>query len=268
MAIQTLYTAATGMISLESKLDVIANNLANMETTGFKRGRANFEDLFYRTEQMPGTQDSAGEYTPVGIQTGLGARVTSTQADVYTPGAIELTGRELDVAIQGNGYFQVMDPSGDTYYTRAGNFSRNANGNLVAGSAQTGRLLEPPISIPSDTLAVSITAEGEVSVRLPNNNTLQPVGTIQLARFINPEGLLALGENLFAETDASGPPTTGNPGQDGLGVLRQNSLEGSNVEPVTEIIDLITTQRAFEMNSKAIQTGDELLQTVANLKRY
>ena len=268
MSIQTLYTAATGMMSLETKLDVIANNLANIETTGFKRGRANFEDLFYRIDQMPGALDSAGEYTAVGTQIGLGARVSSTQTAAYTQGALEPSDNALHVAIEGNGFFQVLDPNGDTYYTRAGNFSRNVNGNLVAGSAQTGRLIEPPITIPDDALYTNITADGRVQVRVPNQSTMQEVGQLELATFINPEGLLQLGENLLAETDASGAPLTGTPGENGRGVLRSRFLEKSNVEPVTEIIDLITTQRAFEMNSKAVQTGDELLQTVTNLKRF
>lgn len=266
MTIQALYSAATGMTSMETKLDVISNNLANIETTGYKRMRANFEDLFYRQEKFPGSQDTAGEYTAVGTSVGLGSRVQSTQAE-FTQGAAQDTGRKLDVAIEGHGFFQVVDPSGEIYYTRAGNFSINANGNLVIGSASTGRLLEPPITVPEDAVDIVITAEGRVSVKQPNNAALTDIGTIELATFINPEGLLRLGENLYTETDASGTPTTGEPGQEGIGVLRQSSLEASNVEPVQELIDLITTQRAFEMNSQAIQAGDQLMQVVANLRR-
>ena len=267
MSVQTLYTAATGMTSLETKLDVIANNLANVKTVGFKRGRANFEDLFYRHEKMPGAEDSAGQYTPTGISIGLGSRVSSVQTD-FVQGAAEQTGGELDVIIEGSGMFQVMDPNGETLYSRAGNFSKNANGDLVMGSANIGRLLEPPVTIPEDATQVVISAEGIVSVRQPGTQALSEVGRIELANFINPEGLLKLGENLYAETDSSGAPILGNPGQDGLGMLRQGSLEASNVEPVRELIALITTQRAFELNSKAVQVGDDMMQIVANLRRY
>lgn len=266
MTVQALYSAATGMTSMETKLDIISNNLANIETTGFKRMRGNFEDLFYRHEKFPGSQDIAGEYTAVGTSVGLGSRVQSTQAE-FKQGAFQQTGRKLDVAIEGNGFFQVVDPSGEIYYTRAGNFSINANGNLIVGSAGTGRLIEPPITIPEDATDIVITPEGRVSVQQPNNELLTDVGTIELATFINPEGLLRRGENLYSQTDASGTPTTGEPGQEGIGVLRQSSLEASNVEPVQELIDLITTQRAFELNSQAIQAGDQILQLVANLRR-
>jgi len=267
MSVQALYSAATGMTSLETKLDVIANNLANVETTGFKRDRANFEDLFYRHEKMPGSEDSSGNYTPTGINIGLGSRVSSVQTD-FRQGAFQQTGEQLDVAIEGNGFFQVVDPaSGEVVYSRAGNFSLNANGEIVMGSASTGRLLEPSITIPPDATDIVISAEGQVQVRQPGNNNLSSVGDIELVSFVNPEGLLKLGENLYAETDASGTPTTGTPGQDGLGVLRQNYLEISNVEPVRELIDLITTQRAFELNSQAIQVGDQIMQLVASLKR-
>ncbi|ASV76956.1 Flagellar basal-body rod protein FlgG [Thermogutta terrifontis] len=267
MSVQTLYSAATGMLAMEKKLDVIANNLANVETTAFKRDRANFEDLFYRHEVFPGTEDSSGQYTPIGISIGLGSRLSGVQTE-FRQGAFQQTSNPLDVAIEGAGFFQVLDPSGQIYYTRAGNFSINANGNLVLGSAHTGRLLEPPIVIPNDATAITITPEGRVFVQQPNNPQLTPVGEIQLVNFINPEGLLKLGENLYAETDASGPPQAGTPGQEGLGILRQNALEASNVEPVRELIDLITTQRAFEMNSQAVQVGDQMMQLVSNLRRY
>jgi len=266
MSVQTLYSAATGMAAMETKLDVIANNLANIETTAFKRGRPNFEDLFYRHEAIPGAQDSAGEFTATGISIGLGSKVSSVQTE-FRQGAFQQTGRELDVAIEGPGFLQVIDPSGDTAYTRAGNLSVNANGSLVVGSASTGRLLEPSISIPVDTLAISISPQGVVSVRQPGNPQLTSVGDFELVSFVNPEGLLKLGENLYAETDASGTATTGTPGENGMGVIRQSMLEASNVEPVRELIDLITTQRAFELNSQAVQVGDEILKLVANLKR-
>ncbi len=267
MTVQALYSAATGMTALETKLDVIANNLANVETTAFKMDRANFEDLFYRHEKFPGAQDTAGQYTPTGISIGLGSRVQSTQTN-FVQGPFEQTGVELDLAIQGPGLFQVMDPNGETLYTRAGNFSKNANGDVVVSSSGIGRLLEPPINIPQDATYVVVSPEGIVSVRQPGNNQLSQVGQIELAYFVNPDGLLKMGENLYGETDASGTPTMGNPGQDGIGTLRQGMLESSNVEPVRELIELIKTQRAFELNSKVVQAGDEAMQIVANLKRY
>ncbi|HJS08184.1 MAG TPA: flagellar basal-body rod protein FlgG [Pirellulales bacterium] len=268
MSVQTLYTAATGMDSLQTKLDVIANNLANVNTTGFKRDRANFEDLFYRHEVLPGALDASGQLTPVGTQIGLGSRVSSTQTD-FDQGSFMQSSRQLDVAIEGNGFFRVLDPSTSlTLYTRAGNFSINANNQLVMGSAGTGRLLDPPVEIPTDTTGIVISPDGQVSVRQAGQATLNQVTQIQLSTFINPQGLLKLGENLYSETDASGPPQDGTPGTNGIGALRQNALEASNVEPVQELIDLITTQRAFELNSQAIQAGDQILQLVANLRRF
>ncbi len=266
MSVQTLYSAATGMAAMETKLDVIAHNLANIETTGFKRGRPNFEDLFYRHEMVPGAEDSSGQYTPTGISIGLGSKVSSIQTE-FRQGAFQQTGRDLDLAIEGRGFFKVIDPSGETLYTRAGTFSVNAEGSLVLGSANMGRLLDPSLEIPPDATEISISAQGLVSVRQPGNTAMTNVGNIELVTFINPEGLLKLGENLYAETDASGTPTDGTPGEEGMGLLRQGFLEASNVEPVRELIDLITTQRAFELNSQAVQVGDEIMQLVANLRR-
>lgn len=267
MSVQTLYTAATGMEAMQTKLDVIANNLANINTTGFKQDRCNFQDLFYREEQIPGSQDSAGNYTAVGTQIGLGVCVQSTQTD-FAQGAFEVTDRELDLAIEGKGFFQVVDPSGEIVYSRAGNLSINSNGQLVVGSAFTGRLLEPQITIPPDATGISISPEGIVSVLQPGSESLQQVGTINLAIFQNPQGLMKLGENLFGQTDASAAPTQGVPGQNGIGFLRQGALEASNVEPVRELIDLITTQRSFELNAQVIQAGDQILQQISNLRRF
>lgn len=267
MSVQTLYTAATGMRSLETKLDVIANNLANVNTTAFKRGRANFEDLVYRHLKLPGAQDAASNPTAVGISVGLGSRVQSVQTD-FNQGAASQTNNKFDVAIEGPGFFQVTDPSGIVMYTRAGNFSVNANGNLVVGSGNVGRLLEPQVNIPADATGVLIGADGTVQFQQAGSSTYNQGGSILLAQFINPEGLLKLGENLYQDTPASGQPTPAAPGTQGLGVLRQGSLELSNVEPVVELIDLITTQRAFELNSQAVQAGDQLLQLVANLRRF
>jgi flagellar basal-body rod protein FlgG len=182
---------------------------------------------------------------------------------------MHLTGNPLDVAIEGPGFFQVQDPTtSETVYTRAGNFSINANGQLVLGSATTGRLLQPQITIPNDAMDVAIQFDGRVMVRVPGQTSLTEAGQLQIANFVNPEGLLKLGENLFQQTDASGNVVSGNPGDTGLGVLRNGALEASNVEPVQELIDLITTQRSFELNSQAVQAGDEVLQLISNLRRF
>jgi flagellar basal-body rod protein FlgG len=269
MSVQTLYTAATGMEALQTRLDTIANNLANINTDGYKKSRCNFQDLFYRNEMLPGIQDNQGNYTPTGIAIGLGVRVSSTQTD-FSQGPFRDTNRPLDVTIVGNGFFQVLDPaSGQILYTRTGNFNLNANGQIVVGSALQGRELTPPITIPPDSTNITIGPNGIVSVLPPNQQNLTQVGQIQLVKFINPEGLLKLGENLYQQTDASGPPVvTDNPGNQGLGTLQQNMLEASNVEPVNELIDLITTQRAFELNAQAVQAGDQVLQLIANLRRF
>ena len=268
MSVQTLYTAATGMEAMETKLDVIANNLANINTTGFKKDRANFEDLLYRTDVYPGVQDATQNPTAVGTQVGLGVRVTSTQTE-HRQGTLQQTGGRYDLAIVGRGFFQVLDPAtSETVFTRAGNFDVNANGQLVMGSAQVGRLLDPPITIPDEAESIEISTSGDVMARLPGQTELSNIGNIQIAQFINPDGLLKVGENLYRQTDASGQPQLGIPGQQGLGALRQGQLEASNVEPVHELIDLITTQRAFELNSQAVQAGDQIMQNVSNLRRF
>ncbi len=266
MSVQTLYTAATGMDALQTKLDVIAHNLANINTTGFKKNRANFEDLFYRTEALPGAQDSAGNRTATGTSIGLGTRVSSIQTD-FLQGTILKTGNPLDVAIVGSGFFQVTDPNGQILFTRAGNFSRNLNGDLVLGSASVGRLLEPTINIPNEAIRYEIKPNGEVVFFTSTSPQAQVAGQIQLAVFTNPEGLIKLGDNLYQQSDASGTPTTDNPGNTGFGELRGGFLEASNVDPVNELIDLITTQRSFELNSEAVKTGDEILQLISNLRR-
>jgi flagellar basal-body rod protein FlgG len=221
----------------------------------------------YRNEVYPGMFDNNQNPTAVGTHIGLGTRVTSVQMD-HRQGTIQQTGRELDIAIEGKGFFQVQDPLTQTVqFTRAGNLNINANGQLVLGSSLTGRLLEPPIQIPPDATSVSISANGQVSVRQVGSIEMVPVDRLTIATFINPDGLLKLGENLYAQTDASSAPLLGNPGQDGAGVIRQGALEASNVEPVQELIDLITTQRGFELNSQAIQAGDQIMQQIANLRR-
>ena len=268
MSVQSLYTAATGMQAMETKLDVIANNLANVNTTAFKKGRTNFEDLFYRQIKLPGAQDAQGNYTPEGIAVGLGTRVQSIQTE-FSQGAFSTTNNPLDVAIEGRGFFIVQDPAtGQNMYTRAGNFAVNSQGTLVIGSAQTGRVVTPQIQFPQDALNVVISPEGIVSYNQQGSTAFQQAGQLQLATFLNPEGLLKQGENLFTETQSSGAATQNNPGINGAGTVRQNTLEMSNVEPVRELIDLITTQRSFELNSQAVQAGDQVLQLISNLRRF
>ncbi len=267
MSVQTLYTAATGMESLETKLDVIANNLANINTVGFKRDRANFEDMFYRHYQMPGSQDAAGNLTATGLSVGLGTEVSSTQTN-FSQGTFQQSNNPLDLAIEGAGLFRVQDPSGEEVYTRAGNFNLNADGALVVGSATTGRIVLPQINIPPEATAISVSADGTVQYRQPGQAELSNAGQLQLTQFVNYDGLLKIGDNLYQETGASGPPTNGTPGVDGLGVIKQNFLESSNVEPVHELIDLITTQRAFELNSQVVQAGDQIMQLISNLRRF
>jgi len=267
MSIQALYTAATGMNSLSTKLDVTSNNLANVNTTGFKRSKTDFQDLFYRNLKLPGYQDQLGNLTPTGIAIGLGTRVSATQTD-FTQGSFNETGGQLDLAISGNGFFQILDPSGQIYYTRAGNFSINSNGQIVTSSSIDGRPLQPAITIPQDSTGIVIGNNGLVQYQQFNTTQLSQAGQIQLAWFQNPEGLLKLGESLYQATQASGVPLLNNPGLQGMGTIQQGMLEQSNVEPVTELIDLITTQRAFELNSQMVQAGDQILQLVANLRRY
>ncbi len=267
MSVQSLYTAATGMESLQTKLNVIANNLANVNTTGFKSDRANFEDLFYRNEILPGAQDAGGNATATGTHIGLGARIQSTQTS-FNQGAFQETGAPFDLAIEGRGFLQVTDPSTQqTLFTRAGNLALNAQGQLVVGSAQTGRLVTPPVQIPSDATGITISADGRVTYTQAGSTQQSQAGQLQIALFQNPEGMLKLGENLYVDTDASGPATPLNPGSQGAGAVRQGFLEQSNVEPVRELIDLITTQRSFEMNSQVIEAGNNILQTITNLAR-
>lgn len=252
-------------------LDTIANNLANAGTTAFKRSDANFEDLFYEHFKLPGARDAGGNPTPNGISVGLGTRVASTQVDHRT-GSLLQTGQELDIAITGQGFLQVQEPGGEIVYTRAGNFTRNANGDIVLQSADSGRLLVPNINIPQGAIDVSISAQGNVSYRepgpTPGTFIITQAGTIQLAQFVNPGGLLQIGDNLFAQTEASGDPILDIPGSQGLGTLNQGFLEASNVEPVRELVNLIKTQRNFELNSQTVQAADQMLQLIANLRRF
>jgi len=257
------------MRALDEKLNVVANNLANINTHGFKRSRVNFEDLLYQVKREPGVLNLEDEPIPHGILIGTGVKVSGTQLN-FEHGTVDPTGRPLDWQIEGEGFFQVttiQDGSELVAYTRAGNFAQNAVGNVVLGNSD-GAVLEPPIAIPADAIDISVGRNGEVRVRQQGSNTLTTIGQIEIARFVNPEGLKQIGRNLYVETDASGAPISGTPQTDGLGSISQGNLEMSNVDPVRELIDLITTQRAFELNSQSIQSADETLQIVSNLRRF
>jgi flagellar basal-body rod protein FlgG len=268
MAINALQSAATGLSALNTKMDVIANNLANVNTEGFKSSRANFQDLLYVEKAQPGVENAHGDQRPTGLYVGLGVRVSGTQVS-FEEGASLNTGRELDVRITGLGFFKVQVEDGlaggGVAYTRAGNFSTNSEGELVLANDQ-GRRLEPGIIVPTDAISISIGPDGRVSVLQPGQTAPVEVGQIQIATFINPAGLKQLGENLFGETEASGAPVEGNPGEDHFGRLAQGQLEASNVDPAFELIELIRTQRAFEMNSNSIKAADETLRNIAQLR--
>lgn len=268
MAITALHSAATGLRALSTRIDVVANNLANAETTAFKRSRANFEDLMYLTLKQPGTSNAAGEISPAGIFVGLGTRISNTQLDLE-PGSLESTGRQLDVGIQGNGFFKVkiLDTISDgTAYTRNGNFFVNNEGDLVLGMGDGYKIL-PPINIPSDATQVSIGNDGTVEVLRAGSVTKSVVGQLKISNFVNPQGLSMMGGSLYTQTEASGGPIDSTPGEGGVGTILQGFLESSNVDPVKELVTLIKTQRAFELNSQSIQTADQALQTIGNLRR-
>jgi flagellar basal-body rod protein FlgG len=254
-------TAATGMTGQQTMVDVIANNLANVNTSGFKRSQLNFQDLFYLTLEESGTEISSGINSPSGIEIGSGVRVASTMK-VHSAGELQNTANPLDIAIVGEGFIQVTLPNGDLRYTRDGSLQINANGELVT---TTGYALVPSITIPDDS-TVSIEKDGGVNV-IDSTGNQSVVGTIQLARFANPSGLSSEGGNLLAETAASGTPTTGTAGDAGFGTIQSGFLEKSNVQMVTELVNLITAQRAYEINSKAITVGNEMLQAANNLVR-
>ena len=260
--IRALSTAATGMEAQQTRLDVTANNIANVSTTGFKRSRAEFEDLMYQTERAPGSTTGPGTRAPTGVQVGMGVRTVATQR-MHEEGSLSQTGNPLDVAIEGRGFYPINLPSGELAYTRDGAFKLDAEGRMVNSD---GYPLATDINIPPDAQSVTIGADGQVSVILPNEAEPVSLGQIQLATFANPAGLQAMGKNLFTETAASGTPVLGNPGQDGTGTMMQGALELSNVKVVEEMIDLISGQRAYEVNSRVIKAADEMLQQTANLR--
>ncbi len=260
---RSLDIGATGMLAQQMNVDVISNNIANMTTTGYKRRRAAFQDLIYQNIDRPGsTSSDVGSIVPSGIQLGLGVRPAAVYR-LHEQGAIRITENPLDLAITGDGFFQIQMPSGETAYTRDGTFQVNENGELVTNQ---GFLVDPGITIPDDAIDIDISEEGEVLVNIQGQTATSNLGQIQLATFINPAGLDAIGDNLLLETDASGSPTTGNPGQDQFGRVRQAALEQSNVNVVEEITLLITAQRSYEMNSSVISTTDEMMQTVTQLR--
>lgn len=261
--IRSLYTAATGMKANQTFVDNISHNLANVNTLGFKKGKIEFEDLIYQTLQEPGGETRDGVRAPVGIQIGLGTRVVATNR-IFLQGNLEQTGNQTDVAIEGEGFFQVRLPSGEVAYTRSGAFKITSDGYLATSQ---GYLLEPNIVVPEESKNMTIDPEGRVAVTLRDAELPEEIGQIELARFVNPSGMLALGGNLFTQTEASGSPIIANPGQENLGLLRNQFLEASNVQMVEEMVSMIIAQRAYEISSKAITTSDDMLQTAAGLKR-
>ena len=261
--IPALYSASSGMQAQQLNLDTIANNLANVNTTGFKRTRVDFQDLLYPTYRAPGTQGTQGTIVTTGIQVGLGSRAVATQR-LFSQGDFQQTENPLDLVIEGDGFFQVSRADGTTAYTRAGAFKKDGNGRLVTSD---GAILTPNIVIPADARNITIGQDGTVSVTVAGNNSASTLGTIQLAQFVNPGGLLSVGKNLFTPTAASGSAVTGNPGNNGLGTLSQGFLELANVKVVDEMVNMITSQRAYEANSKAIQTADEMLHISNGLRR-
>ena len=259
--IRSLWIAKTGLDAQQTQLDVISNNLANVGTAGFKRSRAVFEDLLYQTLRQPGAQSSQQTQLPTGLTVGTGVKPVASEK-IFTQGNLQQTGNQLDVAINGGGFFQVQLPDGTTAYTRDGSFHLDANGQLVTSS---GYQLQPAITIPANALTITVARDGTVTVTQPGQATPTQVGSLQLANFINASGLQSQGENLYLETASSGTPTTNTPGTNGLGTLSQGYVETSNVNVVEELVNMIQTQRAYEINSKAVQTSDQMLQRLAQL---
>ena len=266
MAFTALHTAATGMQALSTKIDVIANNIANADTPGYKASRANFQDLLYQLYAQPGVQTSQDSWTPMGTQVGLGVALSNTQT-IFKQGSAILTGEPLDAMIQGDGFFRIELPGGQTGYTRAGNFVRNANGELVLGNSFGYRLKDAP-TIPSDVAIdkVGISSDGRITAT-KSDGTITDLGQLQLARFVNPAGLLQNGANIFTSTQASGEPIEDVPGAQGMGLIQGGQLEQSTTEAVSELVELIKAQRVFQMNSQSIQAADESLRVVASLRQ-
>jgi flagellar basal-body rod protein FlgG len=259
--INSLWISKTGMEAQQMQLDVISNNLANVSTTGFKRATAVFEDLMYQNLRQVGSNSSEQSQLPTGLQVGLGVRTVATSRS-FAQGNLQQTSNKLDVAVQGNGFFQVTMPDGTTNYTRDGSFQVDSQGRLVTA---TGLPIANGVTVPANATSVAIAADGTVTAQIPGSVTPSAIGTIALASFINPAGLDPKGQNLYAESPASGQPNSGTPGANGLGSLMQGFVETSNVNVVQELVTMIQTQRAYEMNSKAIQTSDQMLQKLGQL---
>jgi len=260
---RALWSAASGMMAQELNVDTIANNLANVNTVGFKKQRLEFQDLMYETLREPGSAAAEGVELPTGIQVGLGSRPAATRK-LFAQGTFQETGNALDLVIEGNGFFQVMMPNGSVAYTRAGALKLDSEGNVVTAD---GYPLEPPMVIPADATAIAVGSDGTVSVTTAGASEATTIGQIQLARFANPAGLRNLGHNLLGATAASGEPVTGTPGADGLGGIAQGMLEMSNVKVIEEMVNMITAQRAYEANSQAIKIADDMLQIANNTRR-
>jgi flagellar basal-body rod protein FlgG len=261
---RALHTAATGMMAQELNVQVISNNIANMRTTGYKRQRAEFQDLLYEHVNRVGTQTSdQGNILPAGIELGSGVKTVGTPR-LMSQGSLVQTGKDYDIAVRGEGFFKILMPDGRTAYTRDGSFELDAQGRLVTAQ---GNVVQPGITIPQDATSITINSEGEVSVTQPGSTTPSTVGQLELSLFINKAGLQAIGDNLYLETPASGTPQNGTAGTDGYGTLLQGSLEQANVEAVSEISDLIAAQRAYEMNAKVISAADQMLSATSNLMR-
>ena len=259
--IRSLWIARTGLDAQQTQLDVIANNLANISTNGYKRSRAVFEDLLYQNLRQPGAQSSQQTQIPSGLQLGTGARPVST-AHIFTQGNLQKTDNSLDLAVQGNGFFQVLLPDGTTGYTRDGSFQRDNQGQIVTAD---GYPLQPSITIPANATTITVGTDGTVSITQAGTNGTTQIGTIQLATFVNNGGLQSIGQNLFLETAASGTPTPNTPGTNGAGVVNQNYVETSNVNVAEELVTMIQTQRAYELNSKVVSTSDAMLGRLTQL---
>ena len=256
-----LWVSKTGLSAQDTMLTTISNNLANVSTTGFKRDRPEFEDLLYQIKRQPGAQSTQDTQLPSGLQLGTGVRVAGTQK-IFTAGTLQTTEQPLDMAINGRGFFQILMPDGNIGYTRDGSFHLDADGRIVTSN---GYPLEPGIELPQDVQTFTVGEDGTVSISVFGDPGVQQLGVIQTADFINPAGLQAIGGNLFLETASSGAPQVGNPGENGLGTVLQNTLENSNVSVVEELVNMITTQRAYEMNSKSIETSDAMLNRLSQL---
>jgi flagellar basal-body rod protein FlgG len=260
--IKALNTAATGMQAQQTNLDVLSNNLANISTNGFKKSRAEFEDLMYQTSKEPGQASGLNSITPTGVQVGLGVKTGAVQKD-FSMGSSIVTKNPFDIQIEGSGFFQIQTADGQVGYTRDGAFKRDPGGRLID---RNGNILQPEITIPADAAGVDISSTGEVKIIQNLNDPPSVVGQIDIVNFVNPAGLRSIGKNLFVQTPASGQPVTARPGLQGTGFLAQGQVEGSNVNIAEEMVNMITAQRAYETNSKAIQAADQMLQTTNNLR--